>query len=104
MPKFTFDRNISLGNVISWGLLILGLGVGYQKIIGSTNQNSRDIIVNATAIANAAQKLDTSNQIHQADIGNMKIDIAVLKVDTANIKQNVADISSKMDQVLRQTK
>jgi hypothetical protein len=84
------DKSITVGNIVSWAMILIGLAVGYGKLESATAQNAKDVKV-ASDLAHGVQ----------ADLRSMdrttSDKITELKVAVAETKATVNAIDKKLD-------
>lgn len=91
--------------------MLVSLGVGYQKLVSSTEMNQAAVTETRAAVAKveeASKVVDTIRandiKVMQQDVAQLKIDIAVSVVNTKNISDKITELNLKVDQVVRQTR
>lgn len=96
----TLDKNISIGNIVSWVVIIVGMAIGYSKLDSATSQNAKDV----KAATELAERVDRSQRdldlSRQAQINALTVDVAVLKITASNIDKKLDELVTKS----RQTK
>lgn len=99
-PKL--DSTITIGNIVSWALVVGGFVAGYIQLREATAQNIKDVQVahyEAIAAKELALKVKdesrSQDQAITASIANLTTDIAVIKNDVAYIKSAVVSNRSK---------
>jgi hypothetical protein len=70
------DRNISWGNIISWIVIIVGLGVGYGNQSAATAQNAKDVKEAKELAASVAADLRVSDAARSVQITNLTVGVA----------------------------
>lgn len=90
----TLDKSISLGSIISWILMLMGLAAGYAKLQSATTQNAKDVFA-ATELAN---RVDTNQRTLDA---SRSAQINALTVDVAVTKATVGSMDKKLDEIIR---
>ena len=98
--------------------MLLGLGVGYQKLVGTTESNKAAVVEVRAAVSKVEEKSKetdiaraTDIKLIQSDVQTLKTDTAVTAVKIGNIETKLSeqaikinDVSTKLDQVIRQTR
>jgi hypothetical protein len=91
------DRNVSIGNIVSWVLMVAAFGVCWGQIKAATYQNTKDVQA-ATALAHRVEEslrqLDTARS---AQINALTVDMAVTKLTTTNIDKKLDELIRKTD-------
>lgn len=95
MPKV--DSQITIGNMVSWALVVIAFVTGFVKLQEASAQNARDVVEAKSIAVRASERLTASDLVRQADIGALKTDIAV-------IKSNVLTMNEKIDEIRRNQK
>lgn len=89
------DKSITIGNIVSWILILIGLGMGYAKLESATIQNAKDV----RAATELAQKVE-SNQREIDTARNSQI--SALTVSNAEIAITVKYMDKKLDELIAQ--
>lgn len=107
MPKLLFDRSVSLGNLISWSIMLVGMGVGYQKIVSANEANAKTVLEAKASVSAvetrsvAADALRAADiKLIQTDVGALKIEAAVTSTNVKNIDGKISELSTKIDQLI----
>ena len=92
--QMELDKKISIGNIISWAIILIGLAAGYTRMQSASEQNAKDVAEAKMIAQNAETRINTLDSIRQAQISDIKVDVAV-------IKQNVISINEKLFEIRR---
>jgi hypothetical protein len=87
------DKSITIGNIVSWVLILVGLGMGYAKLESATVQNSKDV----RAATELAQKVESSQREIDA-VRNSQINS--LTVSMAETAITVRFMDKKLDELI----
>lgn len=109
-PKL--DKTISIGNLISWAMIVVGLTAGWTKMQDSQSQTAKEAtaavakaeqaVIIATTKSDEAKALALSvKDQSQAYDATLTSKIAVLTTDVAVIKSSLADISVDVKEIRR---
>jgi low affinity Fe/Cu permease len=92
-----FDKNISVGNIVSWLMIMLTAAVGFGQLRSSTTQNSKDV-AEATALAHRVEEsLRSLDTARAAQINALTVDMAVTKLTTTNIDKKLDELIRKSE-------
>jgi Flp pilus assembly protein TadG len=87
------DKSISIGNVISWIMIIASIAFGWAKLESATAQNTKDAYA-AMALAEKVEKAQRDMDYARAE------QIQTLTVDMATTKVIVATMDKKLDEII----
>lgn len=91
------DRTVSIGNIISWVVLVVGLGMGYGKLASSTAQNTKDV--------SEARDLALKVQESLRELDNARaIQINSLAVTAAETKITISYVDRKLDELINESR
>ena len=79
----TLNKEITIGNLVSWGMIVSAFVSGYVTLRGNT--------IRALEVANEAKEAASAAS---AQINSLKTDIAVIKVTTQNTEIKTEEIRS----------
>ncbi len=79
------SKEITMGNLVSWSLILVGFVAGFATLKGNTAR--------ALEVANEAK---TTAVAAKDSIADLKTDIAVIKNSTASIQSTLVEIKAKL--------
>ena len=93
----SIESKVSVGNIVSWLLVLMALASGWAKLESSTLQNAKDVAA-ASELAFRVEKAQRDAEaINQGKINTLTTDVAVVKETTKNIEK-------KLDEFIRFSK
>jgi hypothetical protein len=97
LPKPSIEPHVTVGNIISWAMIVIGIVVGYTKLTDASAQNQKDVYEAKSLALQVQSSLITSDSAKSKEISEIRTDVAV-------IKSNVLTISDKIDDIRRNQK
>lgn len=85
------DKNISVGNLVSWGLILIGTAFAYSKLDSATLQNTKDVEQAKSAAIRVEGKLEAVETNRSMQIQKIMIDVAVMQKDLSIIDKKLDD-------------
>jgi low affinity Fe/Cu permease len=102
------DKTITFGNIVSWIMILTGLGFGYAKLISAGEHNTLAVAQNKVDVQNAvllAQKVAddtrTMDAKRDAQINSLTVAVAVTRVTLENMDKNLGNMDKKIDELIR---
>jgi hypothetical protein len=92
--ELTIGKSVTWGNVVSWAMIIVVSGMGYQKMVSTTEQNAKDV---AAAIT-YAQKVEENTRLMDAQRSSQINSLTVLMAET---KITVGYMDKKLDELVK---
>lgn len=80
------DKNISIGNIVSWSLIVLGFVVSYARLQGNVE------VVQAEALDAKKQVIVAKDQVNE------------LRISLARIEERIKSMDSKIDDIKKYQK
>lgn len=86
------DKSITIGNIVSWALIIFGLATGYAKLESATAQNAKDV----RAATELAQKVETNQReidaARNSQINALTVSVAKTEITVQYIAKNLDEL------------
>jgi len=91
------NSEISIGNIVSWALVVVGFIAGYVKLQGAVERSVADLLEVKKSAAVDENRLHNHETAEMERIADMKTDVAVLKTDVRAIRSSLDSIERKLD-------
>lgn len=86
MTKPSFNLDVSVGSVVSWLVLLLGLAVSYGKMQEVQAANKRENEDIKSRYERLVTSIAEDNKSFAKDLNELKVDVAVVKTTVLNLK------------------
>lgn len=86
MTKPSLNLDVSVGNVVSWLVLLLGLAVSYGKMQEVQAANKRENEDIKSRYERLVTSIAEDNKSFAKDLNELKVDVAVVKTTVLNLK------------------
>ncbi len=90
----TIDKTVTVGNIVSWVMIVVAMAVGWTRLQTANEQNAKDV---AAAVL-LAKEVDNNQRLQES---RRDAQINALTVTVAVTEATVKSIDKKIDEVLR---
>lgn len=97
IAQMQLDKSITIGNIVSWVLILVGLGMGYSRMESATAQNTRDVKEAREVAESVRTSLIASDAARNLQITNISINVAETRKD-------IYYMAEKVNEVLNETR
>lgn len=99
VPKL--DTKVSIGNIVSWTMIVISIIVGYVKMSDAQAQTAKEVAValqrseaTMTMIQKNREDAQASDTIITAKVADLSTDVAVIKKTTESMETMLREMHS----------